>query len=346
MYFISTFVVTLLLLLTLKPAARLVGLVDIPGGRKQHKSPTPTVGGLGIYIGILAVTLLYPDLWAVYGEMLIVTSLVVFIGIFDDLHELRVSLRMVAHLVAAWVMAYWAQNQLSSLGDIFAIGAVQLGILTIPLTLFATLGVINAVNMTDGVDGLCGILTLTVLFWLGMVAYVGGDTNLTTLVLTLGSAIVAFLTLNFRLLWGKKALIYLGDTGSTSLGFILAWLIISATQGSEPLMAPVVALWFLALPLIDTVSLMILRPLLFRTSPFQAGTDHLHHRLMRAGYCHKQVVMIMAGIHVLLGSVGFVGWHYQAPESLMFLAFMLLFVAYVGWNYRYQRTHSSTTASL
>lgn len=345
MYLISSFVITLLALYALRPLARRVGLIDVPGGRKQHQKPTPLVGGLGIYLATLIVTLFNPQQWAVYGPMLLVSGLVLIVGVFDDRHELRVSVRMSAHLLAALLMVLWAGNRLDSVGDIFAIGPLALGILSIPFTLFATAGVINAVNMTDGVDGLCGTLVLTTLGWLALVGFLGDDPAMTHIALVLCCALLAFLALNFRLLWGKSALIYLGDTGSTVLGFILLWLIIHATQGVQPIMAPAFALWLLALPLIDTVSLLILRPMLFSTSPFSAGRDHLHHRLQRAGFSHKQVVLIMFALHLLLGSIGFAGWFYQLPESVMFLGFMLLFGAYLGWNCRYQRNHPPSPES-
>lgn len=328
---LSTFLITSVSLFALKPMASRIGLIDIPGGRKDHKSPTPLVGGLGIYVGILLMTLFTPTILIQYSAMLAISGVVLLVGIFDDARELRVSVRMGAHAFAAWLMAAVAGNQLLSLGNILAIGPIELGIMAIPLTVFATVGVVNAVNMTDGIDGLSGGLVLIALFFLGTVAYLAGNIELLQFSTLLICSLLAFLVMNFRLPWKQSALIYLGDAGSTMLGFVVAWLLIEATQGTEAIMSPVYALWFLALPLMDTVSLMVKRPLQ-GLSPFAAGTDHLHHRLLRAGYPQEHVVMGLYLVSAVLGCIGLAGYVLQASEVVMFLLFIGIFVLYSVWG--------------
>lgn len=240
------------------------------------------------------------------------------------------SVRTGAHAFAAWLMAAVAGNQLLSLGNILGFGVVELGILAIPLTVFATVGVINAVNMTDGIDGLSGGLVLIALFFLCIVSFLAGDTDMLHF-----ATLLAFLMLNFRLPWKRSALIYLGDAGSTLLGFIQTWLIIEATQGENAIMAPVYALWFLAIPLIDTVSLLIKRPMR-GVNPFSAGTDHLHHRLIQAGFSHEQTVLGLYVVALIAGCIGLLGLLYQASEALMFLGFLTLFGAYMAWGPLYR----------
>lgn len=341
---LSAFVITSLSLFALKPVAGKVGLIDIPGGRKEHKAPTPLVGGVGIYFGTLFICLFTPVVLTHYAMMLALSALVLLVGIFDDARELRVSVRMAAHGMAALMMAIIAGNQLTSVGDILGFGAVELGFLAIPVTVFATVGVINAVNMTDGVDGLSGGLVVIALLFLGFVAFDSGNVPMLQFTTLLICALLAFLMLNFRLPWKQCALVYMGDAGSTMLGFMLTWLIIEATQGINPAMAPVYALWFLAIPLIDTVSLLIKRPLQGK-SPFSAGTDHLHHRLMKAGYSRKQTVLGLYTAGAVMGSIGLFGYVTQTSEPVMFLLFMIIFSIYMAWDKLYQKFNSPRPAN-
>ena len=324
---LGAYLFTSMALILLRPLATLTGLMDYPGGRKNHSDPTPLVGGLGIYLGLLAVTILSPVLMADYQNLLVLSGLVLFIGVIDDLYQIRASLRLLLHGSVALAMTWLAEIQLDSLGDILFIGPVQLGILAVPVTIFATVGVINAVNMSDGLDGLSGGLVTISLVFLSIAALIAGESAVLSFSQLLSVALLAFLTFNFRVLWKQSALLYLGDAGSTLLGFILAWLIIAATQGSNAFIAPVTALWFLAVPLMDTVSLMIRRPLR-GSSPFTPGRDHLHHRLLRAGFTTQQTVLIMYGAATVFASVGLGAHLVGAPDGIMFTAFMSVFALY------------------
>lgn len=323
----GAYLITSMALVLLRPFAAVTGLMDYPGGRKTHSNPTPLIGGLGIYLGLLSVTILSPVLMADYKNLLILSGFVLLIGVLDDLYEIRASLRLLCHGAAAWAMAWLANIKLESLGDIVFLGPVQLGALAVPFTIFATVGVINAVNMSDGLDGLSGGLVTIALVFLSISALIAGESAVLSFSQLLSVALLAFLTFNFRTLWKKSALLYLGDAGSTLLGFILAWLIIAATQGSNAFIAPVTALWFIAVPLMDTVSLMIKRPLR-GSSPFTPGRDHLHHRLLGAGYTSEQTVLIMYGAAITLAAVGLGAHLGGASDGIMFTAFMSIFAVY------------------
>lgn len=325
---IITFSLTTAVLLALRPLAVRLGLLDVPGGRKTHKSPTPMIGGLGIYLGLLSITLLSPVLMHAYLSLLALSGFVLLVGLLDDLYEMRVSLRLTLHMGAAGVMAFSAGVQLQSFGDILFTGPIMLGLLAVPMTIFATVGVINAINMSDGLDGLSGGLSVIALIFLSITATAAGHGAILNFTQILIVCLFAFLTLNFRSLWHKTALVYLGDAGSTLLGFIIAWLLIASTQGSEAFIAPVYALWFLAIPLMDTIGLMIRRPLAGK-SPFSAGRDHIHHRLLNAGFSPKQTVLIMHTAAIVMGCIGLIGHFSDAPESLMFLLFVSCFGVYL-----------------
>jgi UDP-GlcNAc:undecaprenyl-phosphate/decaprenyl-phosphate GlcNAc-1-phosphate transferase len=325
---LSAFLITSLSFVALRPLAGRWGLLDIPGGRKQHKLPTPLIGGLGIYLGTLCISLLSPLVMEQYGLLLAISGLILAIGILDDARELSPSTRLLLHSVAAWLMAVEGGNQLQSLGHITFAGPIELGVLAVPITIFATVGVINAVNMTDGLDGLSGGLVVIALIFLSIIALSAGNSAMLDFSTILICSLLAFLVLNFRMLWKKSAAIYLGDAGSTLLGFIIAWLVIAATQGESAIIAPVYALWFMAIPLMDTISLLIRRPRQGR-SPFSPGTDHLHHRLLAAGYTQEQTVLGMYGAGVAIGCIGLLGYFLGASEGLMFVGFLALFALYM-----------------
>lgn len=325
---VLAFALTAVMLLALRPFATRVGLVDFPGGRKTHSLPTPMIGGLGIYLGTLAICMLSPVVMADYQFLLAIAGFVLLIGILDDLYEIKASLRMTCHAAAALAMAALADIKLDTLGNLLYMGPVELGLLAVPVTMFATVGVINAVNMSDGLDGLSGGLVVIALVFLSIAALVAGHSAMLSFNQILIVALLAFLSFNFRMLWKKSALIYLGDAGSTLLGFILAWLVIAATQGADAFIAPVYALWFLAIPLMDTVGLMIKRPLR-GLSPFAPGRDHLHHRLLNAGYTPQQTVLIMHGTAVVFASIGLGAHIAGAQEGTMFVLFMSLFAIYL-----------------
>jgi UDP-GlcNAc:undecaprenyl-phosphate/decaprenyl-phosphate GlcNAc-1-phosphate transferase len=324
----SSFIITVISLFALKPIADRLGLIDVPGGRKAHIAPTPLIGGLGIYLGTFSMCLLTPGLFAEYSALLALSALVLFVGILDDAKELRVPVRMGFHTLAALLMAGVAGVKLDSLGDIVGLGAVDLGILSIPVTVFATVGVINAINMADGLDGLSGGLVLIALGFISITAFTAGNLDLVSFVALLACAVAAFLMMNFRVLWKKRALVYLGDAGSTMLGFMLAWLLISNSQGIDAVFSPVFALWFLALPLIDTVYLFIARPLRNK-SPFAPGVDHIHHNLLRRGLDVRNTVLLLYTAALMFGTIGLIGYLLQVQENFMFLAFLVLFLFYV-----------------
>lgn len=329
-YLLSAFLITGASLYALKPIAVRVGLVDVPGGRKTHLSATPLVGGLGIFLGIFCISLFMPGVSQEFGSLLSLSALILFIGTVDDAKELTPLVRMTGHSLVAASMAIVAGVELNSLGALLNSQTINLGLLSIPITVFATVGVINAINMSDGIDGLSGGLVIVTLGYVALLSFSSGQILQASFCAIMICSIAAFLSLNFRRPWNKKALIYLGDAGSTMLGFMLAWLLISSTQGVTATFPPVYALWFLAIPLFDTVNLLIKRPLRGR-SPFAPGNDHLHHMLLSRGFSVEQAVAIILGMAIICGGIGLFALKTGVNESVMFLLFITLFALYLSF---------------
>jgi len=324
----SSFCVTGASLFALKPVASKVGLMDHPGGRKTHAHPTPLIGGIGIYLGVVFISLFNPTVLNEYGNLLAISTIVLVLGAIDDYKHMPVGIRMGGQAVAASLMYFTAGNQLTSFGNLFGFGDINLGVLSYPVTVFATVGVINAINMSDGLDGLSGGMVAIALTFLGIIAWQEGNIILLAFIAILLSALIAFLALNFRLPWRKPALVYLGDSGSTFLGFVLAWLMIESTQGQNTIIPPVLALWFLALPLMDTILLLVKRPLEGK-SPFNPGRDHLHHKLLDMGYSKRRVVFSLYATGIILGFNGFALNQQMIKESSAFFIFISLYLVYL-----------------
>ena len=323
------FFTCLIAILLLRPLARKLGLMDAPGGRKTHSKDTPLIGGLGIFIGLLAGCLMSPDVLAHYQPLLIISCLLLLTGLVDDYYPLPAIGRMAIQVIAAWLMVSYGQNELVTLGKLVGDWEMFLGRYSTLMTIFATVGVINAINMIDGMDGLSGGLVLICLAFLAMAAELSGhNPALLEFCLIAIGCLAAFLVLNFRAPVKKPALIYLGDSGSTMLGFILAWMLIEASQGFEERVIPAtVALWFLAIPLMDTVYLFIARPLTGK-SPFEPGTDHLHHLLVQHGLGKPHVVLLLYIAGVVFGLAGLLIWSLPGLEVFSLYFFLALFLVY------------------
>lgn len=324
---------TVLLIGLLRPVAIRVGLIDIPNERKSHGTPTPLVGGLAIFSGLAigfflcrdgSVTADNAQVYSFFGA----GSLLVTVGVIDDFLELSPYIKFVAQILAALLMIFGAGVVLTDIGALTPAGdVVQLGILAVPFTVFATLGIINALNMCDGLDGLSGSLALTSLSGLMLAAYIsGGDADM-NLLLTLGAAILGFLLFNRRLLGRERASVFMGDAGSMFLGLALTWYAISLSQGEARALRPSAALWFLMVPIFDAVSMM-LRRILKGRSPFAADREHLHHIFLLAGYTVNETVAIMVGMASLGVFVGLASIYYAVPEFLMVAAFVAAGCAY------------------
>ena len=196
-----------------------------------------------------------------------------------------------------------------------------------PLTVFATVGVINSMNMIDGLDGLSGGLAFIAFSFVAVMMFEAARIAEFSFLLIFLAAIFGFLLSNARWFGRKKASVFLGDAGSTFIGFVFAWVVIDGSQGVDKVMSPVTVLYFFALPLFDTVGVM-LRRILKRQSPFNPDHTHLHHIFLRAGFTHKKTVKILHFFAIILGLAGYLGYKLSISENAMFFGFLALFALY------------------
>ena len=330
---ILTFATTLLLGLVLQPIATRVGLMDLPNERSSHREATPLVGGLAIFFGVVAgsVAAAANGLLPVNDYVLSLLAgclFLVVIGAVDDLRPLSAPVRLVLQVGASLIMIYGGGVVLTDLGAMLPSGQIlYLGITAIPFTVFATLGVINAINMSDGLDGLSGTLSLVSLTGMLIAASVGGRSVDALILALLAVAIGAFLIFNLRIAGRKRATIFLGDAGSTTLGFVLTWFAISLSQGEDRAITPAVALWFIMLPIFDTVAMM-LRRLIKGRSPFSADREHIHHVFLLAGFSVNETVTIMAAAALIGVGIGLLSMDIAATDFYVAGFFLIAGILY------------------
>jgi UDP-GlcNAc:undecaprenyl-phosphate GlcNAc-1-phosphate transferase len=305
------------------------GLLDYPGRRKVHQSPRPRIGGIGIMLGIL-VAIPLMGLWVHF--YLAGASILFLIGVLDDLLELRPRLKFMAQIAAVFIACPSSGTMIKNFGDLFSAGPVQTGILAMPLTIFCAIGVINAINMSDGLDGLAGGISLTAFSVFMLLAFLNGQPELAFLSLAMCGAILAFLKFN----WPPSRL-FMGDAGSMLLGFSLAFISIALTQKEGGIISPVIPLIVLALPITDTITVMVKR-LLKGKSPFAADRTHLHHVLVRIGNTRKAALKIILSVSGCFSALALVGVFLETTDAKLFATFGVFFLAYFTGSFFIRRS--------
>ncbi|MDH4273402.1 MAG: undecaprenyl/decaprenyl-phosphate alpha-N-acetylglucosaminyl 1-phosphate transferase [Gammaproteobacteria bacterium] len=322
-------IATIIFIWLLYPLARMVGLIDKPGGRKDHDGEIPLIGGMAMFLGLCTSLLFIDTLPQNLPIVLMAAGLLLIVGTLDDYLCLSAYSRLLAQVGASLIVILYNEQYLFDVGHLFdGSTIISLGAVAIPFTIFSAVGVTNATNMSDGMDGLAGGLVLVALAAICVATSLSGYTDYTFFLLCFIATILAFLSFNMRAPWRSRASIFMGNGGSMYLGFVLAWLLIQLTQGNFPAIPPVVALWIFALPLLDTVCIM-LRRLSKGRSPFAPDREHLHHVLLLAGYTPNQTVWIMLGIAAVLATTGLTAYYNGVPEYLLTYTFVALAGGYL-----------------
>ncbi|OGA50685.1 MAG: hypothetical protein A3G25_20835 [Betaproteobacteria bacterium RIFCSPLOWO2_12_FULL_63_13] len=338
--FVLAFGATCLFVWMLIPVGVRVGLVDRPGGRKNHHGELPTIGGVAITAAVISTALILDTAARVHPAFWTGLMVIALIGTLDDLRDLGYHSKFLAQIAATALMLFWAGWYVDSVGHLLGPWELGLGKYSIAVTFIAVVGVINAVNFTDGADGLAGGLVFNALLWycvLGLSA--PAPPGEVQIALALLAAVGAFLMFNLRLPGRARALVFLGDAGSLGLGFAVAWFMVTGAQRAAPLYAPVTAVWLIAVPLVDTLTCTG-RRLMCGTSPFKADSKHLHHVIIGLGLPAGMAVALIHACAFLLGGIGVAGWYWRVAEYVMFYAAMAIYAAYlVFYAWALRRIH-------
>jgi UDP-GlcNAc:undecaprenyl-phosphate GlcNAc-1-phosphate transferase len=336
MYIIATaitaFFFAFLAIKFFNPVAIEIGLVDKPCERKQHSGHIPLIGGISIFLAVLAASLLWLPNTLELRMYLIASAMMVFIGALDDKFDLRVRVRIVGQIIIASLMIYGVGGYISNLGNIFGFGDVTLGPVGIVFTYISIIVVINAYNMIDGIDGLIGSLSINTFTSIAILFIMSGETNHLSYPLILATATVPYLMYNlgfFEKFFNKECKkIFMGDAGSMFVGLSVIWLLTMGTQGEQASFRPVTALWICGIPLMDMLAIVVRR---YKNgkSPFKPDRDHLHHILQRAGLSSRHTLVAISTAAAIMSTIGLLGEYFNVPDVVMLVSFILCFMLYV-----------------
>ncbi len=309
----------------LRPIAIDINLVDIPDDRKQHDGSVPLVGGLSIYFGLMVAIYITQPLPDNLFYLLMIASLVLLIGLLDDLKDLGIWPRILVQIISCLLLVLFTDTCITSLGSPFGSNEIELGKLAIPFTIFAVVGLVNAFNMSDGIDGLAGSLAIVTIIGIILFDAVTKNPPLLGFLLMFSAALLPYLFTN--LISAQK--IFLGDAGSLLIGFILAWILVFLSQGDSRSMVPTSVLWCVAIPVIDTFTVCFQR---IRTgkSPLSADRQHFHHLLLDAGFSPKKALLIILFFASSLLVLGLILQRVFPSASLSI--FILITLVYIYWS--------------
>ena len=313
-----------LLIMLLRAVAHHVGIIDHPGGRKQHTEPTPTVGGLAMYSAVLLVMLWFDALSGNVAVLMGCAAVIVLLGALDDKHGLSVSLRMMIQVFLVLLVIVGAEGMIPRLGTIFG-SEINLGLFAIPFSVIAFVGGINAINMIDGADGMAGKMALITMLGVASIFCLSGHCELLPLVLATIGALTGFLLFNARLVV-KRAWVFMGDAGSMWLGLVLGWFM-AQIAGNAVSAEPAIVLWLFGIPLLDTLTVMLRRKRR-KASVFDADRTHIHHVLEDTGLTIDRAVLVLSGVQIIMVGIGVVFYMTKAPAALVFWSFVTLFALY------------------
>jgi UDP-GlcNAc:undecaprenyl-phosphate GlcNAc-1-phosphate transferase len=322
--FIVSLISCAILILLLRNAAHRYGIVDAPGGRKQHMFPTPIVGGLAMFMAVGVALFLGGEVPRDIQVLWTCSAALVLLGVLDDKHGLSVRLRMLIQVFLVTVVIVGAGGTITHLGALFGTDVI-LGMLAIPFSVVAFVGGINAINMIDGADGMAGKMALITMLGVMVICSIAGATHLLPLTYALLGALIGFLIFNTRI-FVRRAWVFMGDAGSMWLGLILGWFMAQITH-EQVAAEPALVLWLFGIPLIDTLVVMT-RRLRQKVSPFAADRTHIHHVLEHAGFSVARTVLLLSLAQAVLVGIGVAFYMLKAPAALVFLSFVVLVTAY------------------
>lgn len=277
------------------------GAMDAPDARKVHKKPIPRIGGIGIYAAFMVAMLSVLSFVDVIAEvkteiigLMVGGSLIVLVGVIDDYKNLPAKVKLVGQIIAAAVLVIAFDVRIDFITDPFG-DYIYTEWLAVPLTIFWIVGLTNTVNLIDGLDGLAAGVATIAAVTIMMVALQQSIMLVAVLTAALAGAAFGFLYYNFN-----PARIFMGDSGSMFLGFMLAGISVIGAVKSAATIALIVPILALGLPILDT-TFAIVRRYRGGVPIFKPDKGHLHHRLLDLGFTQRQAVLLMYVISALLG---------------------------------------------
>ncbi len=301
--FLVSFLVTYVSIPVIIKIAKIKKLVDVPDSRKIHKTPIPSLGGFSIFAGFIMALLVSAPAQASAGLQYFAAAafLIYLVGLKDDVLIITPLKKLVGQLIAAFILIYKTDLRIVSMHGIFGVYELPYAV-SLMLTYFAVVLIINAFNLIDGVDGLAGTLGIVSSLIFGIYFYFDHEILYAVMGLSLVGGLAAFLLFNFT-----PAKIFMGDTGSMLVGLVNAVLVLHFIRVADApgavlpvVSAPVIGCAILAVPLFDTLRVFTIRIFLHRKSPFSPDRNHIHHLLLDCGFSHTATTFTLAAYNLFL----------------------------------------------
>lgn len=330
---VVAFVASILLTPLVRKLAFRIGAVDKPNYRKVHTAIMPRIGGLAIFGSFLiGYLLLRPE--DIHSTSILVGAVIIILtGFLDDMLEITAKAKIAGQLSAALIVVMWGGLQIDFINLPFG-GQIEFGILSIPITIIWIIGITNAINLIDGLDGLAAGVSSIALITLSIMAIIMGDPFVIATAAILAASSLGFLFFNFH-----PAKIFMGDTGSLFLGYMIAVLALLGFK-NVAVISLIIPVIMLGVPISDTF-FAIVRRIRMKQKIMAPDKSHLHHCLLRAGFSHRQTVLIIYGLAALFGLAAILFSQATVWGSIILLVVMLLaielFVEVIGLagaNYR------------
>jgi len=319
-----------------KMLAYKIGAVDVPSDeRRAHDHPIPRLGGLAIFYGFLISILCFSMVERELKGILIGALIIVALGIVDDVKQLGSKIKFLTQIVVAVIVVMHgvAIRYVSVPSFVVEGGILPLGSFSVPITILWIVGVTNAVNLIDGLDGLAVGVSSIATFSLFFIAILAGEMDVAILAAALAGSCLGFLPYNFN-----PAKIFMGDTGSTFLGYTLSIICIQGLFKGYVVISFIIPFLILGLPLFDT-AFAIIRRVWNKKPIMSADRGHLHHRLMDMGFSQKQTVAILYVIASILALSAVVVLESGAYSAAMFVITIFLFT-FFGYRF-YKANHDN-----
>ena len=337
---LSAFAISFLIVPLTAKLAYKIGAVDKPSARKVHLGLMPRLGGLGIFLSFTITALIFLETNGPILGMLIGACVIVVVGVLDDIYQLPPVIKLIGQSVAAiivmsfGVMVHFLTNPFS--------GMFWLGLLSIPVTFLWIVGVTNAVNLIDGLDGLAAGVSSIAGLTMGVVALLTGANEIALAAFILVAAILGFIPYNFY-----PARTFMVDNGSNLLGFLLSCLAILGAVKSTAVLSLFIPIVILAIPIIDTF-FAIIRRINKKTHIFRPDKNHIHHRLMAMGLSHRGSVISIYIISAFFGLSACICTFLSGSKATLLLVFLILAIAlgadYIGLFSGANKTKKSFSA--
>lgn len=319
---IVCFTISILITPMVKKLAFLIGATDKPNRRKVHQSTMPRLGGLAIFISfIVGMVILQPKNPA-STAILIGCIIIVITGICDDLFELPAKYKLIGQLAAAFTVVFLGDLQVFFINLPFG-GQLEFGYLSIPFTIFWIVGITNAINLIDGLDGLAAGVSSIALVTISGMALIQGS-----LYVAIVGVIVLISTLGFLFYNFHPASIFMGDTGALFLGFVISVLSLLGYK-NVTFISFIIPVIILGVPISDTFFAILRR--IINNQPLSApDKSHLHHCLLRLGYTHRQTVLLIYGMAAFFGLVAVIFSQARIGVSIFLICLLILLMEFIA----------------